>query len=80
MENNSLKYDQVFVKIFGNKINSFTDFKFKVSPQWDSMSQIALVSAIEDTFNIEFDFEDIFVFNSYENGKKLLSDKFEINF
>ena len=80
MAQNIEKYDSAFQKVFGNNIPSFVEFKFKVSPQWDSMSQLALISAIEDEFEIEFELDDIFGFNSYDNGKKILKEKFGLEF
>lgn len=41
--------------------------------KWDSIGHLALVNALEDTFEIMFDPDDIIAFRSYEDGKKLLT-------
>lgn len=41
--------------------------------KWDSIGHLALVNALEDTFEILMDSDDIIAFRSYEEGKKLLA-------
>ena len=44
---------------------------------WDSIHQLSLTSAVEDTFDIMLDPEDIIMFTSYENVKEVLK-KYEV--
>lgn len=41
--------------------------------KWDSIGHITLMNALEDTFEIMLDADDIIEFRSYEGGKKLLA-------
>lgn len=42
------------------------------------MTQIALVSEIEEQFDLDFDTDDIFLLKSYIIGKDMLTKKFDI--
>lgn len=44
---------------------------------WDSVRQLSLTSAVEDTFDIMLDPEDILEFTSYDNARAILA-KYEI--
>lgn len=80
MNDNSEKYKLVFKKIMSVSELEIDELKFKESPQWDSMSQIALISGLEEAFNINFDFEDIFNLNSYQKGIEILQTKYGVKF
>ena len=73
------KYNEVFIKIFNVEESELRDLVYKDSVDWNSMSQIALVSSIEESFDIDFDMDDIYNLTSYEKGKQLLISKFGIN-
>lgn len=73
------KYNEVFIKIFNVEESELGDLVYKDSVDWNSMSQIALVSSIEESFEIDFDMDDIYNLTSYEKGKQLLRSKFGIN-
>ena len=44
---------------------------------WDSVKQLALTTALEDTFDIMLDAEDILELTSYTKGKEMLK-KYEV--
>lgn len=72
------KYDGVFVSIFNvdsSELNQ--DFAYRLVKRWDSITHLALVTAIEDEFDIMFDSDDILGFLSYEEGKKIM-EKYQI--
>ncbi|HQK69971.1 MAG TPA: acyl carrier protein [Bacteroidales bacterium] len=72
------KYDGVFVSIFNvdsSELNK--DFAYRLVKRWDSITHLALVTAIEDEFDIMFDSDDILGFLSYEEGKKIMA-KYQI--
>ncbi len=74
------KYNQVFTDIFSvDESQLGPDFDSNHVDGWDSVRQLSLTTAIEDTFDIMFDAEDILDFNSYEKGKAILC-KYEISF
>ena len=53
------------------------DFNNNNVDGWDSVRQLSLTTAVEDTFDIMLDPEDILEFTSYENAKAILA-KYEI--
>lgn len=67
-------YDAVFLKVLGltsdDLLNNPT---FAETPQWDSLCHMELIAALEDAFEVMFEPEEITHFESYENGKKILS-------
>lgn len=68
------KYNKVFTELFDVEVKELNeDFNFGVAPNWDSFAHMELIAALEDTFDIMLDSEDIMNFGGYENGKKILS-------
>lgn len=74
------KYNAVFVSMFGVSEDELNDkFNFGVVSKWDSLAHMELIAKLEDEFNIIFDTEDITRFGGYENGKKILKNKYGID-
>ncbi len=46
--------------------------KYQSVSQWDSVGHMSMVGALEDTFNITLEMDDIIDFSSFEKGKKIL--------
>lgn len=68
------KYNQVFMDVLGVKEEVLDEtFTFKEVPKWDSVAHLSLITALEDTFDVMFESEDILHYESYENGKKILA-------
>lgn len=40
--------------------------------KWDSVTQMALVAALEQAFDIMLDIDDIYELTSYEKGKEII--------
>lgn len=72
------KYKEIFIKIFNVQESMLNTLEYKICAEWNSMAQLALISSIEEAYNIEFDIEDIYAFTSYIKGKELLETKFGI--
>lgn len=53
------------------------ELEYQGIPEWDSVGHMALVSEIEDTFDIMMDTDDIIDFSSFEKGIEILG-KYEI--
>ena len=79
MSDNHIAYNGIFKTVFGVDDYMLDSLVYKEYHGWDSMAHIALISSIEETFNICFEMEDIFAFNSYVNGKLLLKNRFGID-
>lgn len=68
------KYNGVFAEVFNVSESALNDdFSSTSVDNWDSIMQLGLVTAIEDTFDIMLDPEDILGFKSYAIGKEIVS-------
>jgi acyl carrier protein len=73
------RLNKVFIEVFEvekNKLGS--DFSIDNVDNWDSITQLSLVSDIEDEFDIMIDSDDIFDFKSYDAAKIIIA-KYEVN-
>ncbi len=55
------------------------NLEYNSIPEWDSIGHMTLISAIEESFDISIDTDDIIDFSSYNQGKKILS-KYSVEF
>ena len=70
--------NQIFCEVFSVEASALgTGFDNKAVDGWDSVRQLSLTSAVEDTFDIMLDPEDILEFTSYDNAKAILQ-KYDI--
>lgn len=67
------KYDQAFIKTLLVAQEDLEDLKYQDVAGWDSVGHMALMAALEETFQIEIDVDDIIDFASYKVGKNLLA-------
>ena len=73
------KYNSVFAEVFNVSETLLNDdFSSTSVDNWDSITQLGLVTAIEDTFDIMLDSEDILGFKSYAIGKEIVA-KYDIS-
>ncbi len=66
------KYNKVFIKTFSINKSKLKKLKYESIPQWDSVGHMSMVAALEGTFKITLDMDDIIDFSSFEKGKKIL--------
>jgi len=70
---NLKRYNTVFTTVFNVELDALNnDFSSETVDNWDSITQLSLVTDIEDEFDIMLDTEDILEFKSYEIGKKIV--------
>lgn len=74
------KYNQAFVDAFDIDEKDAESMEFNKSEGWDSVGQMKLVAAFEDAFDIMLETEDIIGINSYNKGKEVLLEKYDIKF
>lgn len=75
---NSEKLNQIFCEVFSVEASALNSgFNNCNIDGWDSVRQLSLTSAVEDTFDIMLDPEDILGFTSYDEAKSILA-KYEI--
>ncbi|GAA4053838.1 hypothetical protein [Flavobacterium chungnamense] len=71
-------YKTVFKDVFEVEDEVLNDsFSSTNVDSWDSITQLHLVTSIEDMFDVILDTEDILGFKSFENGKIILK-KYDI--
>jgi len=76
--NNIEKYNNIFASVFNVNVEVLnSDFNIESVDNWDSITQLTLVTELEDEFDIMFDTEDILEFKSYDKGKGIIG-KYDI--
>ena len=66
------KYNKVFIKTFSIDKSKLKKLKYQSIIQWDSVGHMSMIGALEETFKITLDMDDIIDFSSFEKGKKIL--------
>lgn len=74
------KYVEVFSDTFEIDKNEVENLTYQGIEAWDSVGHMGLIAAIEETFDIMMDTEDIIDFSSFQKGKEILSTKYGISF
>jgi len=70
--NNKEKYSNVFIETFGVDGDNLNGLEYNAIPQWDSVGHMSLMTALEESFNIMMDMDEIVGFNSYEKGMEII--------
>ena len=73
------KYVEAFVTTFEISSEQTTNLKYQGIDAWDSIGHMGLVAALEDTFDIIMDADDIIDLSSFEKGMEILG-KYNISF
>ena len=69
---NREKYNKAFMECLGVEEDQLENLSYQDVASWDSVGHMGLISELEDTFDIQFDTDDIVDFNSYKKGIELL--------
>lgn len=77
---NGEKYLNVFKEILNVTDEQVSDLTYQGVENWDSVGHMALISALEEAFDIMMDTDDIIDFSSYEKGKEILESNYDIEF
>ncbi len=73
------KYNQAFMETFGVTEAALPELTYQSLAEWDSIGHMRLMVAIEGSFSIMLETEDLIGFSSYDQGKELLK-KYGIEF
>ena len=76
---NTEKLIEVFVASLGIPADEVASAAFKESLQWDSVGHVNLMNAIEETFDVSLEPDDILDFKSFAVGKDILG-KYGVKF
>lgn len=72
--NTKEKYNKAFIESLDVEESQLAGLKYQDVPTWDSVGHMELISELEDTFDIQFETDDIVEFNSYSKGIELLKN------
>lgn len=73
-------YKKVFMDVFGVEESALGDgFTTDSEEKWDSVTQMTLVTALEDQFDIMIDIDDIYELTSYNKGMEIVG-KYGVEF
>ena len=68
-----VKYDQAFLTAFSiEKTILNIDLEYESIQEWDSIGHMALISELEDAFDISMEMDDIIDFSSYQKGIEIM--------
>lgn len=78
--NNKNKYNQVFLETFLIDESVLDDnLKYNTIQSWDSIGHMALITGLEEAFDIMMELDDIIDFNSYKEGFEIIA-KYGVEF
>jgi len=71
---NKEKYDRIFIESFDLEKSRLNDkLEYNSIESWDSIGHMQMIAELEDTFEIEFEMDDIINFSSYNKGMRILA-------
>lgn len=65
-------YNKAFTESFGITEQELPVLEYQAIESWDSVGHMGLIAALEDSFGIMMDTDDIIDFSSYEKGKEIV--------
>jgi len=72
MNDNERKYCDAFIRALNiDKTIDFHLLKYR-DYSWDSVAHMILMSTLEDSFDIQFETDDVIDFSSFEKGKEIM--------
>jgi len=72
------KYNNAFCEGLEITEDKLPGLEYQAIAEWDSVGHMSLISCLEDAFDIMMDTDDIIDLSSYEKGKEILSNNYEI--
>jgi acyl carrier protein len=77
---NKEKYEQVFMTCFSLERTALNDkLVYNSLREWDSVGHMAMIAALEATFDIMVETDDVVDFSSYNKGFEILK-KYGVKF
>lgn len=74
------KYREAFVEAFEIEKENCDQLQYQGIAQWDSVGHMNLIAILEDNFGIMMDTDDIIDLSSFEKGKQILAEKYDVEF
>jgi len=69
---NTEKYKKAFVLSFDVKEEDVEKLEYQSVLEWDSVGHMGLISQLEETFDIQFEMDDVVELGSYSKGIEIL--------
>ena len=66
------QYENVFASTFNIPREELKNLKYQDIQAWDSVGHMSLIAALEKSFGVTLDTDDIIDFSSFEKGKDIL--------
>lgn len=77
---NKEKYNTAFCETLQITEDQLSGLTYQSVPAWDSVGHMTLIAALEDTFDIMMETDDIIDLSSYEKGMEILTQKYDVTF
>jgi acyl carrier protein len=74
------KYNNAFIETLEVSEKELEGLKYQGTELWDSVGHMTLMAAMEEAFDIMMETDDIIDFSSYEKGKEILAQNYDVNF
>lgn len=75
------KYNKAFTETLEVTEDQLPGLKYQGITTWDSVGHMTLIAALEDSFDIMLDTDDVIDLSSYEKGKEILAkDEYGVKF
>ena len=74
------KYEQLLCQCFEISRDQLKGLKYQDVAAWDSVGHMAMISAIEEAFDLMMETDDIIDFSSFEKGLYILEKKYHVQF
>lgn len=74
------KYVNAFVEGLNVSEEKLDGLNYQGIEEWDSVGHMGLIAAIEEAFDIMMDTDDIIDLDSFEKGKEILTQNYQIEF
>ena len=72
MSENLKKYSKAFKETFDITEDKLQNLEYQSIDSWDSIGHMSLMSALEESFSITLETDDIIDFSSFKKGKEIL--------
>lgn len=73
MQTNQQKYADAFLESFEVDVEALEgNLEYNAIPEWDSIGHMSLMAALEETFDIAMETDDIVEFSSFQKGKQIM--------
>jgi len=77
---NTSEVDQLILKVLSKNLkiqfkNLNEKIEINITPEWDSVNHLNIISSLEEKFKIEFNTKEISELTNFQNIKKIIEQK-----